>query len=467
MQVVDRRQFIIMDKPYVREDFKNIILCNGMVLSYHEDLCIISNEKLGIYLLGMAFSVNKNRIILDENCENEKRYWAGRWVLINKTKLYLDCCGTLGCFYYNEHGRVIISSSLHLIKNIVKPQLQSNYQIKYGDGYGTFDYYPAPFTIYSNVFKLLPSQNIEIGKKDLKVNINQQYMVKKYNRLSREQIKTKVIEGLSWEMQNISQVFNDNIWIPLTGGVDSRTNLAVAMYSGIKFHTYTIKRNNTKKSDIYIPEKICKKLGRKNLLLSDLKNEVDDRKRIYEEHVAHCSVGTEKRQFLANIDVPNAKKSIILWGTVWPSYIKHYHSFFEKGKDITERLKNINEICESILDKSLVHEKSMRAWLEHVEKNPIIGLDWRERLYIEQRVGGWESYAAQGFDLLDSVRISPINCQELIELLLSLDVSSRDKSTQVSIIDKCCPKISKIQYGEKRSIIYRLYRKIRRILLKN
>lgn len=467
MQVVDRRQFIIMDKPYIREDFKNIVLQNGMVLSYHKDLCVRSNKKLGIYLLGIAFSVNKNRIILDENCENNRRYWAGRWVLIYKTKLYLDCCGTLGCFYYSEHEKVIISSSLHLIKNVMKTKLQSNYQIKYGDGHGTFDYYPAPFTIYSNIFKLLPSQNIEIGNKNLKLNINQQYMIRKYNKLSREQIETKIIEGLACEMKNISQEFNENIWIPLTGGVDSRTNLALAVYSRIKFHTYTIKRNNTNKSDIYIPQKICKKLGIKNLFLSDLKNVADDRKKMYEEHVSNCSVGTEKRQILANIDIPNAKDSIILWGTVWESYIKYYYSYFEKGKEITERLKMINEICESILDKSLVHKKSIREWLEYVEKNPIIGLDWRERLYIEQRVGGWVSYAAQGFDLLDSVRISPVNCQELMELLLSLDVSAMDKSSQLCIINKCCPKISKIQYGNQMSIIYRLYKKIKRILSRN
>lgn len=466
MQVVDRRQFIIMKEPYIREDFRHIILTNGLILSYQNDLHVLANEKKGIYLLGWAFGINSNDIILDENCIDNKRYWAGRWILIYKSKIYLDCCGTLGCFYYNNHNKVIISSSLHLISKVLKLEREDVYEVRYGDGHGTFDYYPAPFTVYSDVFKVLPSQYIEFSDTLIKLNVNKKYMYRKYVAMSKNEIERKVIDGLACEMQNIEHQFRNNIWLSLTGGVDSRTNVAVAFYSGIKFHTYTVIRDNTNNNDLVLPKKICKKIGRKNLFLSDIQETASSRKIIYNEHTAGCSVGTERKQFLAGIDVPNPTESIVLWGTVWESYIKYYYQYFEKGKTLDERIENINSFCDAIITKSYVHKKSLAKWLKYIEKNFSEEVDWRERLYFEQRVGSWGSYSAQGLDLLDSVRIAPINCQELLELLLSLDVSVADKSIQYSIINKCCPRISKIRYGERKDIIYRFYRKIKGILLK-
>ena len=172
MQVVDRRQFIIMKEAYIRVDFKHITLTNGLILSYQKDLNVLSNEKKGIYLLGWAFGINSNDIILDEECVENKRYWAGRWILIYKSKIYLDCCGTLGCFYYNYQNKVIISSSLHLMSKVLKLERDEVYKIQYGDGHGTFDYYPAPFTVYSNVFKVLPSQYMEVTDTLIKLNVN-------------------------------------------------------------------------------------------------------------------------------------------------------------------------------------------------------------------------------------------------------------------------------------------------------
>ena len=284
--------------------------------------------------------------------------------------------------------------------------------------------------------------------------------------MSKIVIERKIIDGLSCEMKNIEYQFGDNVWLSLTGGVDSRTNLAVAFYSGIKFHTYTVIRNNTNKNDLVLPRKICKKMVRKNLFLSDIQESTSSRKTIYNEHTAGCSVGTERKQFLAGIDVPNPSNAVVLWGTVWESYLKYYYQYFEKGKTLDERIENINSICDEIITKSSIHKKSLAKWLKYIENNFSEEVDWRERLYFEQRVGGWGSYSAQGLDLLDSVRIAPINCQELLELLLSLDVPIADKSIQYSIINRCCPKISKIRYGERKDIIYRFYRKIKGILLK-
>lgn len=466
MQVVDRRQFIIMNKPYEREDFKYIPLGDERILSYHEDLHVVSNNALGIHLLGWAFSVNSESIVLDDDCLKNKRYWAGRWILIYKNQIYLDACGTLGCFYsIDTNNSIILSSSLHLISSVLEIHPQDTYEVKYGDGHGTFDYYPAPYTIFDEVYKILPTQHIDLNSEQYVVT-NSDYMVRRYAEKRQDWIFEHFLAEIAQEMRNIANEFGSEVWITLTGGVDSRTNFSVARYSGIKFSTYTVIRKNTPKWDIDLPKKICKLYGTENIFLTDKNVNSNERERIYKQHTCGCSVGTERQQFLSNVDVPIKEKAIVLWGTVWESYLKYYHQYFKACDDIEENLQDINTVCDEIITKSSIHYRSLFYWLKYVAENPIKGLDWRERLYFEQRVGGWGSYSAQGIDLFDTVRIAPVNCQELLELLLSLDVEVADKSFQHQVIKKCCPELNKIRFGERTDFFYRAKRKITRMAAK-
>lgn len=461
MHQVDRRQFIIMDKPYEREDFVSINLSHGRVLSYQKDLNVVRNED--IILLGYAFSVVSSKIELNDDAINDKRNWAGRWVLIYKDKLFMDACGTLGCCYgYSDTGELYISSSLNLLNKVLKRKEYANYKVKYGDGGGILDFYPIPYTPLVGIKKLMPSQFVDFLAEN-NIQPLDDYMLRRYKGEKKTWIKERFLNEFSSVLKNIEEEFCGEVWITLTGGVDSRVIFAIAQSYGINFKTYTAIRNNIKVWDRDYPIKICKKYHRKHYYIDDTKENDATREKIFDKHCGGYIVGTERRQYIAGSDIPVEKKAVVLWGTVWAAYIKSYFKCFNATDDIEEQISEINRGCDGILERSNVHMQSIKEWLQSIKDNPISELDWRERMYIEQRNGAWVSGAAQAIDLFDSIRIAPINCQELLELLLSLDVEPGDKGFQKEIIEECCPELKRIPYGEPTDILYRVKRKIRRI----
>ena len=461
MSNVDRRQFIIMREPLKRDDFLHLDLACGLVLSYHRDLKVQTKEDN--VLLGYAFSCTKENIDL-ANAENEMKEWAGRSILITKEALYMDVCGTLGCNYtISAQYGFCISSSLHLLKLLLNQKNISNYKIKYGDGNGAFDYYPIPYTPLDGIKRLLPSQYIDLSAKNDPIRVLPNWLCRRYKDKSRCWIRNEIIKALCRELKNIQDEFDDEIWITLTGGVDSRTNFAVAQYSGIKFHTYTALRDNLAEWDRVLPLKICKKYHRTHYYIDDTVVPHENRIQDFDEHCCGYNVGTERQQYIAASDVPIKDNAIVLWGTVWEVYNKSYCWRFKDTSDIEERLLEINRNCDNIVKRSNIHKLSLREWLIYCEKHPSPDLNWRERIYIEQRIGGWLSASSLGIDMLDSVRIAPVNCQKILELLLSLDVPPDDKEIQKEIINYCCPKLKKIPFGEHTDIMYRIKRKIKKI----
>ena len=352
---------------------------------------------------------------------------------------------------------------MHLLNDILKFEENYNYKVCYGDGNGVLDYYPIPYTPIEGIFKLLPSQYIDL-KLEKHIAVNEKYLSRQYSNLSRKDIRDAVIQRLGNVLKCVEKEFGGEIWLPLTAGYDSRTILAAARKAGVRLSTYTIIRKNIREWDKNIPPKIAKRLKLRHVFLNDMEREDPERLKLFDEHCSGYIVGTERQQFASGTEIPIKLKAMVLWGTVWAAYIKAYCRNFNNADGVEEILRVINEKCDGIVKKSDVHEKSLREWLKQCEKYPIEGIDWRERMYFEQRNGSWVSGAAQAFDLFDSERIAPVNCTDLMELLLSLNVAPGDKSFQKEIVDVCCPKIRRIPYGESNNLFYRIKRKIKKCL---
>ena len=267
MNVIDRRQFIIAKTAYKKDRFKSVQLRNGFILSYDIDLDV-QQGKFGI-LLGNAFSCTQERIDLDNPEVEKTRFtWAGRWILITEHYLYIDACGSLGCYVYNKDGEVILSSSLHLMKNFTKTSWIANYQIQYDDGLPYMDYYPIPFTPFKDIIKILPSQYYNfINNKAEYYHIDESY--EKFREYDVEELYSRLTYYLNNIFITIKHRYDKNIWIPLTAGVDSRTNVALAVHNKMTFGAFTIKRENTKKWDILIPKLICGKIRCKHIYYDD------------------------------------------------------------------------------------------------------------------------------------------------------------------------------------------------------
>ncbi len=459
MRNIHRRQFIIMKARYNSEDFKTTDLSNGYYLSYHKQLNVQKNGSR--FLFGEAFHIKHHKgIVLDENVVQDMKNWSGRWILFDESNIYMDAGGTFGVFYgYDAHGDVVCSSSLALLSEVIPNSYWcSNYEIDRGDPY-FFDYYPGPYTPRNGIKALLPSQYISLSLG--KIVNREDFDFSRYLGYDRNNLESMIIEQFEVLLKNIYAKFGDNIWLPLTGGVDSRTIFALLQHSEIPFSTYTIKRPDTMEYDYRIPRTICKKTGVLHYLydIEKKRNKSEEtvkRSEILEHCGGRTTGGTEIGQYISSLDIPNGTNSIVLWGTVW-EFGGGYYSYLDKRKiEVTDSDRIID--CLSMLGgkswrNSSVHVDSLNSWSSYIYENVVPGIGWTERLYWEQRIGAWLKYSYQMFDMFDSTRVSPINCQVLLEMMYALhrawfpDGNIKRTITQQSIIDKCCPIISDIPIG--------------------
>lgn len=458
--MVNRRQFIIMNQPYEAIDFNYLRLSCGLVLSYHKDLKVTESGEYT--LIGHAFSCTKDDVEINEKFMET---WAGRWVLITHNAIFTDACGTLGLFYVDSKT-TIISSSLNLIKQVFPTHWTANYEIRYNDGLPYMDYYPIPSTPYYGIKKLLPTQYYSLSKGVLDYH---EEWYKKYSDLNIETLYQNFKDKLINVFVNIKKEYDGNIWIPLTAGVDSRTNIAIAKKTGMIFGAYTAQRNNVDAWDFKAPAKICKKLSIPHFYMDDRFSDNLKRKSDYEEHCGGIvTVGTDKDQYIKGNDVPNAEKAIILWGTAWEVYGRNFWGTFELGDSPDSRFEAWNQYSHGAITKSNVHEESLRYWFNYIDKHPMTYMDWRQRMYYEQRIGSWLSGAYQAIDLFDSVRISPVNCYDIFGILMNLvdktfaKDSRSTKCYQERLIDEFVPELRFIPYEKQPSIVKRIYKKIKK-----
>lgn len=470
IDLIDRRQFVIMNKPYYRENFNQILLPCGLYLSYHNEL-LVSKYGENI-LLGLAFSCEKEKIDLT-NSVADRLHLAGRWILISPTELYLDACGSLGCFYgYDATNGIVLSSSLRIIQEILGSKWVADYHIKYNDGLPYMDYYPIPFTPYSGVNKMLPTQYFEL--KTLTIKQENEFWYDQYAALTVDELYFSLKEKLIQVFHSIRAKYNGNIWVPLTAGVDSRSCLALAKKAGLDFGAYTSLRNNINRWDCKAPTILCKRLGIDHFYMDDRGARSSERELIYDFHCGgKVSVGTDRNQFIANNDVPNSTNSIVLWGTAWELYGRNFWGTFELGKNNEERLAAWNTYCKGAINKSNIHLKSLGHWMDYIELNPMKTMDWRQRMYYEQRIGSWLSGAFQAIDLFDSVRIAPVNCYDIFGILFNLvdrtfsKDSRSDKRFQKWLINEYIPEVRDIPYEEKVSIVTKIFRKVKKKVGRN
>ncbi len=81
-------------------------------------------------------------------------------------------------------------------------------------------------------------------------------------------------------------------------------------------------------------------------------------------------------------------------------------------------------------------------WLDWVLDHPLDDLDWRDRFYIEQRMGGWLSSKEQVYDMATLERVPLLNAARTYGLLLGLDEARRlESGAQVELLERLAPNL--------------------------
>ena len=445
-----RRQFLICKKEVSHPNFRHVELTSGFFLNYHIELDIAVSDCKSNFLIGLAFKSKEGSISQDLNNLTSENFaditsdWSGRWVVLVENTLHIDPGGMLGCYYGVQKGSLAISSSLGLLDEQFDLETDNDFkEIEHGKA---MNWFPPPLTKLIGIKKLLIGQDLNIGEGTIEETEKKK---NKFLDLQPSDVYIELATRLATIVKNISMIYGDDVYLPLTGGFDSRTILAALLNSKLSFTAFLFKHENISHADKNVPSVLSKKFCFP-LHFINRTNVID--KEMYDQYMKHSSgqaadagvLFYSSGQYEPLAIMSENKKKIILRGGVWEVGRKIFTTAsidesLTSEEDIIDNLK----FCFPILKESKLHEESVRLWIRHTQSTHS-NLGFKDRFYLEQRVSGWLSAIEQAADLTDFDRIHPANCQDILDLL-----SISESHPQSEIIRQLEPELLNTPFNRK------------------
>ena len=450
-----RRQFIVGPEPWLpAQGWLAEQVAPSLYLSRCPELPVASvTDRRGVtsWLLGLALQSDPDAAPpLEQLAGNEGdalldiyASWSGRWILISESEIHLDAGGLIGCYYRTIHdGRdaeVWASNSPALIVALPgRGQIpQAAPKIHPGKG---MDWYPPPRSRFAGVNKLLPTQILSLASEtDPRVfprpPITQVRRPKTYDEAI-EALERNLVTSLSRLRERPEQ-----IWLPLTSGIDSRLILAAAKEANLPLTTFTQRYPFMESGDRELPPLLADTAGYEH---KEVRAERFSRSRqtLFDVHTAgHCVDGD--RRFLAHgqwevIPTP----ALILRGGVFELGRCYFHRKFpepEPGDDLFNSIATRFHFAE-FHPRSCAHFAGVREWVEWTATTSHPAIDWRDRLYLEQRIAGWVSSIEQALDLTAYERAYIANCHTYFSTVLTLpEAVRREGRHHLDLIGRMAP----------------------------
>jgi hypothetical protein len=457
--VLHRRQFVLGPAP-VQPDrgWRREELPDGLHLSVSPELPILAIEDgLGRpwRLLGRAVETRRGQPLApaalsrlrDDDPSEIHRHWAGRWALVGAGRLHLDACATLSGFYRRAGDATWASSSPALINEL--PGLDPAREIApplLGIGKG-MDWYPPPASRFEGVFRLLPSQTLdlvsgEVARRALPAPLDPPP--------SYEEAIDRAAEILMTAVTAYAAGVGD-LWVPLTAGYDSRLALAAAVAAGLEPATYTFERPRMSTGDREMPPRLAQRVGLSHHVVRPRFPANGERQLSFDVHTARHTIEVDRDYYARGAWHAIPSQAILLRGGVFEIARGFYHERFPAELPpgaAGRRLLAQTFQFERFHRRSAAHRLGLERYLEWSNQNPCPGLDWRDRLFMEQTVAGWLASAAQGLDLFSPELAYPANSHQLLSTLLSIDPALRRESKHhVDLIERMAPMLVGIPFN--------------------
>jgi hypothetical protein len=424
---VHRRQFLIGPEPrFARRDWQARELSAGVVLSACPTLPV---EEDGGLVVGIAVRLGPSR-----------ESWSGRWVYVDDDlRLELDAGGMLGCFYRRVGDAFWVSSSPGLLAAI-EPALMGPAPPLDPDDW-TRDWYPPPRSGFAGVNKLLPSQTLDLRTG----TIEARPLVPGRSPRPTGEIVDELAELVVALVSEAARVFPD-LWVQLSGGMDSRLVLAATHAAGLPVTVYTNdKPGEISKPDRTLPPNLARVIGLDHRF-TEPRPPDPRRLGLFDLHTAGHTFETDRRYVACRQWDQIPPSALVLAGNNWEVGRGAYFELFDEAPPAENSDLGV----------------FLKEWLEWVRATPDPTLDWRDRLRIEQNVAGWLSPLEQGVDISGRQRISIATCGDVFRLLLSLpeDVR-RSGSHQLELIERLAPELSGFPVNAPESSLRALGRRLR------
>lgn len=471
-----RRQFLIGPRPVMpTATWKTMRIPNAGYLSYCPELRVAATQGVDgqmWYLLGLAVQTDPQKPspidaiaqATRTTIQDVYQSWAGRWLLIGDNKVYMDASGLLGCFYIQAPAQdstqeLWVSSSAALLLEITGADATPVRSITHGKG---IDWYPGPHSRYRSIRRLLPSQILVLTTG---AQLLRSLLPVLTECLSYDDVLDILQDYLIRTLQQAANVAN-TLWLPLTAGYDSRLLLATAHYAHIPVQTFTHIHEQLFEADRLLPPRLAAAVGVEHTCFTGgpLNAAVEA---LYDKHTAgHC---VDRDRFYVAHDYFNwsRKGDLILRGGVFD--LGHHRTGKRfPGATTDSTVLNAEDIAQGykeVPQPALV--EPLREWVAWTEETPHAHLNWLDRLYLEQRLGGWLSSVEQSLDLIDAERFYAANSHMFFAYVLQVPYAKRRVAQHhVDLIQRMAPELLQVPFNPRppKSVPQRITKEIKEAL---
>ena len=354
--------------------------------------------------------------------------WAGRWILIGERRLHLDAGGLLGCYYLKQDG-LWLSSSLALLSEIGGREVRGSRRHAYvkGDGFG---WDPLPRTCYDGIAKLMPTQGLDLASGE---PLPRNPIPFPATAAAYDDLVDRMGESLTTTVRNLAGT-GRRLWIALSAGYHSRVLLAAALKAGVAVKAYTQTFPMMLRADRDLPPRLAEAVGIEHVLHEP---GVED-SALYErmDRHSHGLYDDADRTFYGKRQ----------WAWIGQGDVALRGLGFELGQCFDWRLLPQRPLERPILaafggeQAPRYIKESLAEYLAWITRYPAAGMDWRDRWYLDMRMGGWVSEEEQVLDLIAGQSVVPANAARFYGLMLQVPAAlRRDKRHFRDLMDRLWP----------------------------
>jgi hypothetical protein len=434
-----QKQFILGPAEIkVRSDWTVVPLGERLILSHCPKLRTVqlrSSDGVEFHLLGLAVLANEAASIPDRfeakhssEIEDWSGYWAGRWALLSAQRCSQDAGGLLGICYRHTEDGIWLSSSPALLGDQLPHVPAADripWQVKHEVG---MDWIPAPFTTRREIRKLLPQRTIDPRTGSIQPV---QFVAANASASGDAPTFASCLETvlLNWMRTDFRERFAG-----LTGGLDTRTVLAAASKARIPLQTFTNLNPGLRKHDRELPPKLAARVGFDHRFVNNpglAVDEIKTREAAIHEHtdggvfhptVELCASG--------RADLFNNPERTIATGHAFGIGRCIFWDRF-KAAGITDEVQSAARLLDAFFvyspEPRTVWIAALEEWIGSLSEPVPLTLDWRDRFFLEQRLGAWASAVQRTLDILDGTYFYPGNCLWLFHLLLQPEPAARKR----------------------------------------
>ncbi len=467
-----RRQFIVGPEPVTAAPgWTSTQLSPSLYLSHCPELAVGSvTDRRGArwWLLGIALQSDRDAPSPLEQLAGYEggdlldtyRSWAGRWVLIGDSKLHLDACGVLGCFYRAIHrdraSELWASSSPALISALPGRERVERRApgLRWGKG---MEWYPPPRSGFPGINRLLPSQILSL-RPEGELRVTARPLLVEGQATTYDELLDVLEESLVTPLSRLGER-SKPVWLPLTAGYDSRLVLAAARSAELPVQTFTQEFPLMASGDRRLPPLIARDLGYEHRFIRPGRRS-GHRQQLFDAHTAKSCLEIDRRFVARRQWEALPAPATILRGAsltrctdqrVIPKPVGDVFQFIIQRFHLDEYQRN-----------SYAHFDGIAEWLDWIGRTPPAGMDWHDRFFVEQDTGGWVSAVEQALDVTAYDRVYIANSHSYISTAMTLPKDVRRSSRHhVDLIRRMAPELLSFPFNPEDDAMLRVSVRLR------